>query len=539
MTVIHLGDQFYQGLSSDTKPTDVPDNSTFYETDTFTHFKRVSSAWKEVSQRASSADYIVYISGSSYKAMNTSTKAVDYSTTTLDIGAFTNTVLGGLTNGGMIEYARGLYTTNTPIAVPKAAVNSLKPYTFRGAIYSNQRDVATQFKVGSTFPDQRYMFESVSAGGSGTTSQFVIERLIAVNSTYAKSGSSGGTLNISGTSTLIDAGLVKFESDTNGGFGSPIIVRDVWTQYLWRGIHLIGWIYSPIIHNCVFFDNNIHYIGDFDIQFEFGSGHAERVKVADVRNIRCNHISGLLDSGGLGSVNAACNFSGGYHYIDNIFVDGSKYNDCVIGFKQLFSTTVNRIQTIDMVPTAQQGGSFQAVYLFDTTDPGGVVATSTYTTFNNQIYDIAGSPVPNTIKFANSPFRNYIRAYAYWGSPIVVSDAGAGIENVLELIDGQQPSATTQTKLTTSNSLIKIIDKRVGAENKGLETQSGNASDTAFNIAHGCYTTPTNFYAVPLTPAAMADATITATSTNIVVTFSAAPANASNNLKWSWYASVY
>jgi hypothetical protein len=74
--------------------------------------------------------------------------------------------------------------------------------------------------------------------------------------------------------------------------------------------------------------------------------------------------------------------------------------------------------------------------------------------------------------------------------------------------------------------------------NSGTSTQSGNAVTTVFNIAHGMGTTPTKMIVTPGTVAAAATYFVTATSTNIVITYSAAPPNAASNLIWYWWAEV-
>jgi hypothetical protein len=84
---------------------------------------------------------------------------------------------------------------------------------------------------------------------------------------------------------------------------------------------------------------------------------------------------------------------------------------------------------------------------------------------------------------------------------------------------------------------------------RGVSIQSGNGSTTVFNIAHGVKdyveagtttnVTPKFFDAKPRSSAANAAYTITATSTNIVLTYAVAPANAANNLTWQWEARQY
>ena len=83
------------------------------------------------------------------------------------------------------------------------------------------------------------------------------------------------------------------------------------------------------------------------------------------------------------------------------------------------------------------------------------------------------------------------------------------------------------------------MDLRKGAINDGSSTQSGNASTKAFNIAHGLFTTPTQWSVIPTTSDAVGTPVITATSTNLVVTYPTAPPTGTNNLTWVWRADVY
>lgn len=93
--------------------------------------------------------------------------------------------------------------------------------------------------------------------------------------------------------------------------------------------------------------------------------------------------------------------------------------------------------------------------------------------------------------------------------------------------------ATNTTTLGTINTSWK---SRTGAPKYGVSSQNGNASTTAFNIAHGLGGVPTSFSVVPLTEAAGAKRVVTATSTNIVVTYTTAPASGTGNVKLRWYA---
>ena len=69
-------------------------------------------------------------------------------------------------------------------------------------------------------------------------------------------------------------------------------------------------------------------------------------------------------------------------------------------------------------------------------------------------------------------------------------------------------------------------------ERTGKAVASGNGSITLFNIAHGLGATPSNAMISIAKPAILA--TYTIDSTNIAVTFTSAPASASNNVEIHW-----
>jgi hypothetical protein len=75
-------------------------------------------------------------------------------------------------------------------------------------------------------------------------------------------------------------------------------------------------------------------------------------------------------------------------------------------------------------------------------------------------------------------------------------------------------------------------------EAKGSSTQSGDASTTAFNIAHGLTGTPTWVNAEPKTTDADDDFAVTVDATNITITYPFPPPTATNNLAWWWRAAL-
>ena len=92
-----------------------------------------------------------------------------------------------------------------------------------------------------------------------------------------------------------------------------------------------------------------------------------------------------------------------------------------------------------------------------------------------------------------------------------------------------------------SSTLVAIktaYASRTGAPTGGISKQNGTGAQTVFNIAHGQGATPTSYWVMPVSEHAWSKKTsVTATSTNIVVTFPNAPASGTNNVQFRWGAS--
>jgi hypothetical protein len=386
LTVVYLGNDTYQGLSTDTKPTNVPANSFFYETNTFTTYTADGSGgWNEKSNVIDNT-YTIYIAGSIYKAKNGNTGVIDIKNTTPDLGALISSCITNLPTGGKIKILGGNYTTQSVVTIPTASSGATVPYEIEG-MRSNIRGFGTTIFVGSSFPNQRYLFEATTSNLSAQSASYSLKNLFIANNNFARSGTSGQ--NISAGTTIIDAGLALLDSDNN--IGIPFIVENVTTQYLWRGLHLKGYLYWPVIKNYMTVDNNSNCVTDTHIIMEKGV-HADYPKGGTFEHIILNSTAGA--SSGTGFVNNAMVFGGAYHNARDIFADGTKYNNSVFAFMQCFSSSFYGIGTIDLLASGFQGAGFKGVFLLDNTDFSGNTGDAAHGTYNNQIYDIIGSPVP-------------------------------------------------------------------------------------------------------------------------------------------------
>jgi hypothetical protein len=526
------------GLAASTKPLNVDDGVDFFESDTFATWSKISGAWKETTKYLPD-DYIISRASSSlYKATNTAKGYVDITNTNADLGQLVLDVISSLPNGGKIfikPSGASSYKIKTPIVITPADAGTVRPYVISSYSPSARFNGGSTIEIDSTFPTQRYVFESVAGTTSNNTANISLSSFFVYNS-FAKSGTTGQ--NIQGASTVIDAGLVKYGSNHTNGL--PFLLDNVTTQYLWRGIHLLGYQYFGKIHNYFVESFNINEVTDCDLIMERG-GYSDYPKMYDINHMFLAHQGGA--AGGTGSVNIAACLGGAYNNIRNGYVDGTKYNEACVAIKQGWSNTIYGFGTIDL--NVAQGPSNKGTWVIDTKDFSGIDGTHSpneWTTYNNQLYDIYGSSIPYGLAFLNGAYRNRIKIYGFWGGNLVIDDAGAGIENVVEVIEGQQPSWVANGKTTTTSnpSKVKIVDLRMGTKNRGTAIFSGDDSTKVFNIPHGLWATPGTYNIERLSIDSQGGIDITVTSTNIVVTYKGfAPPTGTNNVKLGWYANVY
>jgi hypothetical protein len=94
------------------------------------------------------------------------------------------------------------------------------------------------------------------------------------------------------------------------------------------------------------------------------------------------------------------------------------------------------------------------------------------------------------------------------------------------------------TKIAGIRGCFSIVGAgtNIVSESRGRSTQSGNAATLIFNIAHGLGATPTSWTVVPRVALAAPNFIVTATSTNLVVTYATAPPNVASNVDLTWSA---
>lgn len=80
------------------------------------------------------------------------------------------------------------------------------------------------------------------------------------------------------------------------------------------------------------------------------------------------------------------------------------------------------------------------------------------------------------------------------------------------------------------------LRSRTGAPRWGKSIQNGDGSKKAFTIAHGLGAVPVRYWASARSDATFVPHTVTATATDIVVTFGTAPPAGTANLIFEWGA---
>lgn len=457
------------------------------------------------------ANYNIYRSGSTYYYRNGTTKTI---TSNADASLLIQDVLTAInTTGGVISFSGDNFQIDDPLDIATVAVTSVKPIYIFG-VPTTQRTTGTVLEATSSFPTNRAIIETSGAtDGSDKTAQLYI-RGLAFASTQIP------TLNVNGIKFDVDSVRVQ----------RALTIKDCFFQYMYKGINLIGGIWWSLFDNIHFSAFNASYIGHSDILLERGT-HAGAANVWPKYNMFSN-INVLRNPGELpSSLNIQ---DGSYNTFINYTIDGWKLTDCAWLFQNAhtFSVSSNTMYNPSFIdPQLPSPNNTRAAIVFD---GAGVLDNHVYcgSIPRNRTYSVA---------FVNSPVRNMVEAKGYWGEALAINDAGAGADNTVTVLTGQETSTTpAKPTITGAAGLIKIIDRRKGFAIDGLSaTQSGNGSTTVFNIAHGLYAAPLYADAKPYTTDSLGSFTTTSDATNVILTYSVPPPSGTNNLRWYWRADCY
>jgi hypothetical protein len=114
MTVIHLGEQSYIGLTADTKPTNVPNGARFRDTQLLIDYIRTGGAWIELSTRQD-YNYLVYPVGAmDFKVKRGTDNQTVYTSSNVSIDAlgaleYCRDQVGETSPGGTVELTTGYF----------------------------------------------------------------------------------------------------------------------------------------------------------------------------------------------------------------------------------------------------------------------------------------------------------------------------------------------------------------------------------------------------------------------------------------------
>jgi hypothetical protein len=469
--------------------------------------------------------YDVYKISSTYYITN---KITNTTTSGTDFAALIQTELDAMTSPAYSEFNFDAddFELDDPIVLPLSSVSVRKAVSLKGWL-SESRNWGTRLHPSSSFPTERYLIEGIAADGSDEVSEVTIDGFtLYVHPDFARS-LSGTALN---GGTAKDVGGIKIE--VSFAIKNVISVSNIGTQYLWRGLHLIGKLWYGKFENIMFTDANVNFSGNADLILENGNHTLDSgnptVKVCHFKNIKALH-SGEMDYGILMK-------SGNYNFFSDVWWEGNAYRTAIIALDNsdasisssyiMGSNNFYRVGVLDTNSVPSPDNRIAALYL----NGSGVI--------DSVFEDCRLTKYPQTVRLAGGCLNNTIELSGYYGNTPTVVDTGAGENNVV-IIQGGFKTTSGQAVVTTTNSLAKILDQRGGAQTRGLQTSSGDGSTASFSWNHGCYTTPANFFARAVSKDAIGSYETTVNSTQITVTYPIAPPSDTNNLKWSWFTSVY
>jgi hypothetical protein len=453
--------------------------------------------------------------GSTYYAKSGVTKGIESSNSDAStVLQYIVTTLLASSRGGTVLVSGDNFTMQNVIDIPTST--SPKPISFLGT-YSNNRNFGTQFEIGSSFPTNRFLFETSGATDTSLKHSRLSFRNIGIyNTNFA----------------TINAGGIKFETDY-APQRRQLIVDNFYGQYLYKGIAIEGPCWWSYLNNLNFegFDGGLS--GQYDIKLS-QTGTNTHTDPSVNGWPKSNHFSNIIASRNPGTmVNSLRIDEGGYNTFTNYMVDGTSYSDAIFRFGTSSSAQVN-------------DNTMYHPWSLDNTEIGGQVACLAIdgaNTYDNRFYNSKLSRNQYMVAILNGAYRNYVELAGYWGAHAKINNSGCGNWNVIVMQHGSIAEASTENVPifngnSTDNGKCRFIDNRKGSRTAGTSVQSGNASTTAFNIAHGCYSTPTNWTVREASDDAIGPPKVTATSTNLVVTYPVAPASGTNNLTWVWSAEV-
>lgn len=404
------------------------------------------------------------------------------------------------------------FTFFSPVLFPTHVAGILKKNIHRSEAWSTIRSTTggvTTVKPAATFPTNRYLFEATNAIASTTTSEVEI------------SGFQG--INVDNFAT-VNCGFAKLESDApNNQYNW--IVRDCYLNYMWRGVHLIGYVWYGLFQNITFTVSNTGFAGDACLILEDGSHTG-----ANNPTPKSNEFHNIQTHNGDGKYNSFLDMkSGGYNNFSLIFVDGRNYDLGVYYLNNtdalvIHNNTFRDLFTLDLVDPAS--ASHGSLYLKGGSVYDNIFEKCRLTLFSSKTVKLEGTGVMN----------NYIELDSYWGGVVpIVNHVTPGESNTIAVMAGSKTSATNLpvTLSGTAANRCRVVDTRRGAELGGTVAVADGGT-----ITHGLMTTPVWYWVMPTVAGEMASVTAVS-STTLTVALKKHDNTAGTTQTVSWRAGVY
>lgn len=511
------------GLAADAKPpaAATPTGTIFLETDTRKRYYNSGTEWipqefqlykkYKITKQPGGATFVTDIHGKVFQSNSDTQTAVQ-----AEINAMPNNRVYEF------EWDAFVFNMTNPITHPVTTENQVKKIIHRGhGFLGRQKNdgYTTCLTADASFPTNRYFFEvNDPAPDSVNTLQLEIDSIQCVNN---------NTLNTK------NVGFLKFEIGDHGGM-ECLVVTNVFGNYMWRGIHLIGGVWWGRFQNLSFSAASPSFnTGDAFIIIEDGGHIGESNGVPKENKFYNVRLIGEFE------MNNAIRLRGcGYNTFRDVFIDGYSYRQAAISLEANTTTLggvgnnlFDNVTIIDQNATPSPDNRKASLYLG---------ATGTNKVWDNYFQNMRAAAYPVTVRLEGANvMRNDIEFDAHFGNLLNVNDTGADPTNTIRVKGGNFNTTGGDAKITQTGLTSRVIDSRPGAVRTGTSTQSGTGAKTTFNIAHGCFASPAIAIVVPYSTAAKTEHYVGSDSTNINVFYTTAPASGTNNVILVWRAEVY
>jgi hypothetical protein len=450
------------GVAADTKPTSVPNATEFFETDTKKryYFDTTTACWIPYTQPNWNS-YRVFKIGSTTFVTSKENRIVGSGTDTVDvIQAVLDTT--STNNGYEFVWDAGNWVMTKPIIWPTVTkvvprwirMIGCQPHWARTSSNGGTRLVAD-----ACWPDSRYFFE-LNRGSSEVINGFVwIENFSAT---------------IGNAPQPTKVGFLKLESGNLNLGRNYHIARNLFLEYMWRGIHIRGMTWWGVFENIRELHSSSAFTqGDSFILIE----DAEIVDPLVNPSPKASIFQNITATSGDGTYNSFLKLRDhGYGTFRDMFIDGKFFYDAVIDIDGNLGVSKNY---------------FENISLLDLEYPASKTTQASLLLRGNGVYDNVFRQChfpnyPEAVVLSGSGVQdNKIEIDAIWGTALSkVTDTTADPTNTIEIYGRSNPNVA-HGKITHVGGTSRIIDKRRGAQKSGTAVVSDGST-----VSHGLFATP-------------------------------------------------